>query len=98
MFSRSAGTFGPLTMEWFGITLPLMQIPSFAIDIREIHIVRNGSGEPASVLCTECGWQFALTSPAEDIWGRVDDLLRRKFEEHKCIRHGDQAARSSRPA
>ena len=48
---------------------------------REFHIVRDELGNPQFGRCERCGRTFL---PLGDIWGQVEDFLRRKFEEHKC--------------
>ena len=53
---------------------------------RELHIVRNDLGNPQFGICARCGQTFLALG---DIWGQVEDFLRRKFEEHKCSREGD---------
>jgi len=48
---------------------------------REFHIVRDESGRPQFGICERCGETFL---PLGDVWGRIEDFLRRKFEEHTC--------------
>lgn len=48
---------------------------------REFHIFRGTDGTTRFGVCTYCKRHFL---PAADIWGRVEDFLRRKFDEHKC--------------
>ena len=48
---------------------------------REFHIFRDESGTLDFGVCMRCRQRF---SPAGEIWGRIEDYLWRKFNEHKC--------------
>ena len=68
-----------------------VSIPATSISIgmakRELHIVRNELGNLQFGICERCGQTFLALG---DIWGVVEDFLRRKFEEHKCSREDDE--------
>jgi len=49
---------------------------------REFHIVRNNLRRPQFGVCARCSQKFI---PLGDIWGQVEDFLRRKFDEHRCV-------------
>jgi hypothetical protein len=54
---------------------------------REFHIVRGNSQKPLFGVCNGCGQAFLAFG---DIWGRIEDFLRRKFEEHACALKNDE--------
>jgi hypothetical protein len=48
---------------------------------REFYVLRDKSGVARFGLCTRCNQQFL---PLGEIWGQIEDFLRRKFDEHIC--------------
>lgn len=60
---------------------------------RECQIVRGTDGTTRFGMCTHCKRHFL---PAGEIWGRVEDFLRRKFDEHKCERITTQSDNSTK--